>query len=124
MRDKKYRNGGNITFNENGDTITDASRVSEIFNYIFVNVATDIGFNDDVHVVSASDAIKRHDQHLSVKRIREYYQDRIKDFDFHVVDTKTIMQMIKNINHRKATGWDNIPGKLIRIAYMEIPIPI
>ena len=103
-------------------TITDASRVSEIFNDFFVNVATDIGFNDDV--VSASDAIKRHDQHPSVKRIREYYRDKIKDFDFHVVDTETVMQMIKNINHRKATGCDNIPGKLIRIAHREISIPI
>ena len=114
MSDKKYRNGGNITLNENGETITDASRVSEIFNDSFVNVATDIAFNDDV--VSASDAIKWHDQHPSVKRIREYYQDKIKDFDFHVVDTETVMQMIKNINPRKATGCDNIPGKLIRIA--------
>ena len=34
----------------------------------FVNIATDIGFNDDV--VYVSDAIKRHDQHPSVKRIR------------------------------------------------------
>ena len=34
------------------------------------------------------------------------------------------MQMIKNINPRKATGCDNIPGKLIRIAYREISIPI
>ena len=120
MSDKKYRNGGNITLNENGETITDASRVSEIFNDFYVNVATDIGFNDDV--VSASDAIRRHDQHPSVKRIREYYRDKIKDF--HVVDTETVMQMIKNINHRKATGCDNIPGKLIRIAYREISIPI
>ena len=61
-----------------------------------------------------------HDQHPSVKRIR----DKIKDFDFHVVDTDTMMQMIKNINPRKATGCDNIPGKLIRIAYGEISIPI
>ena len=35
MSDKKYRNGGNITLNENGETITDASRVSEIFNDFF-----------------------------------------------------------------------------------------
>ena len=122
MSDKKYRNGGNITLNENGETITDASRVSEIFNDIFVNVATDIGFNDDV--VSASDVIRRLDQHPSVKRIRGYYRDKIKDFDFHVVDTETVMQMIKNINPRKATGCDNIPGKLIRIAYREISIHI
>ena len=35
MSDKKYRNGGNIALNENGETITDASRMSEIFNDFF-----------------------------------------------------------------------------------------
>ena len=35
MSDKKYRNDGNITLNENVETITDASRVSEIFNDFF-----------------------------------------------------------------------------------------
>ena len=35
MSDKKYRNCRNITLNENGETITDASRVSEIFNDFF-----------------------------------------------------------------------------------------
>ena len=38
----------------------------------FINIATNIGLND-----------------------------KIKDFDFHVVDTETMMQMIKNVNPRK-----------------------
>ena len=122
MSDKTYRNGGNVTLIENGETITDGSRQSEISNDLFVNIATDIGFNDCV--VSASDAIKRHDQYPSIKRIREYYHDKITDFNFHVVDTETVMQMIKNINPRKATLCDNIPGELNRIAYREISIPI
>ena len=32
MSDKKYRNGGNITLNGNGETISDASRMFDIFN--------------------------------------------------------------------------------------------
>ena len=55
MSDKKHRNGGNVTLNENGETVTDVSRVCEIFNDFFVDIAIDIGFNDDV--ISASDAI-------------------------------------------------------------------
>ena len=94
----------------------------ELCGDFIVYIATDIGFNDDV--ISAPDAIRRHDQHPSVKRIGEYYHDTINDFDFHVVDTETVMQMIKNINHRKVTGCDNIPGKLIRIAFRECSIPI
>ena len=122
MSEKKYRNGGNITTNENGATMKDTFRVSEIFNDFFVNIATNIGFYDDV--ISASDAIRRHDQHPSAKRIKAYYHGKIKNFDFHVVDTETVMQMIKIINPRRATGCENIPGKLIRIALGETSIPI
>ena len=34
------------------------------------------------------------------------------------------MQSIKDIEPKKATGYDNMPGKLIRIAYRELPVPI
>ena len=34
------------------------------------------------------------------------------------------MQNIKNINPKKATGYDNIPGKMIKIAYRELSVPI
>ena len=94
MSDKKYRNGGDKWKWWNHYRCFPS--VWNIQRLFFVNIATDIGFNDDV--VSASDAITRHDQHSSVKRIREYYHDKIKDFDFHVVDTDTVKQMIQNIN--------------------------
>ena len=34
------------------------------------------------------------------------------------------MSMIKNIKPRKATGYDNIPGKLIEITHHELSIPL
>ena len=34
------------------------------------------------------------------------------------------MSMTKNINPRKATGYDNIPRKLIKIAHHELSIPL
>ena len=34
------------------------------------------------------------------------------------------MQNIKNINPKKATGYDNIPGKMIKMAYRELSVPI
>ena len=46
----------------------------------FVNNATNIGFNDDV--VFASDAIRWHNQHPSVKRIRENYHHKSRTSTF------------------------------------------
>ena len=47
------------------------------------------------------------------------YHDKIKYF---AVGTDIVIQMIKNINPGKAAGFDNIPGKLIRITYKKISI--
>ena len=36
----------------------------------------------------------------------------------------TVMSMSKNTNPKKATGYDNIPGKLIEITHHELSIPL
>ena len=38
MSDKKFRNGGGIIIEEAGETISEASKVSEIFNDFFISV--------------------------------------------------------------------------------------
>ena len=45
MSDKKFRNGGKIILNENGETKTDAAEVSEIVNDFFISIASEIGHN-------------------------------------------------------------------------------
>ena len=57
----------------------------------------------------------------SVEKIKtSVYKDDVRTFDFHTVDADTVMSMIKNINPRKATRYNNIPGKLIQIAHREL----
>ena len=53
-----------------------------------------------------------------------YNHDKIKDFDFHAHDNETVMQMMINMNPKKTTDCDNIPGKVIQIAHMGVPIAI
>ena len=57
-------------------------------------------------------------------RKKSYYKDDIRTFDFHTVDAGTVKLMNKNIYPRKATGYDNIPGKLIKIAHHSLSIPL
>ena len=122
MSDKKFQNGSSIILEDNDETISDASRVSEIFNDFFVSVASEIGFEEDI--TSTKDVIDKYQSHPSVDKIKSYYKYDIRTFDFHTVDAGTVMSMIKNINPRKATGYDNIPGKLIKIAHQELSIPL
>ena len=118
MSDKKFRNGGNIILNEYGETKTDAAEVSEIFNDFFISTASEIGHNEDI--ASVPQAIDEYADHPSVMMIKRQYDNVIENFDFHSVDANDVMIILKNINPTKATGYDLIPGKLIRIAHREL----
>ena len=122
MSDKKFRNGGNIILNENGETKTDAAEVSEIFNDFFISTASEIGHNEDI--ASVPQAIDEYANHPSVMMIKRHYDNVIENFDFHSVDANDVMIILKNINPTKATGYDLIPGKLIRIAHRELSAPL
>ena len=72
MSDKKFRNGGGIILEEGEETISEASKVSEIFNDFFISVASEIGFDEDI--VSVTDAINEYNTHPSIEKIKEYYK--------------------------------------------------
>ena len=119
--ENRSKDAKNITLNENQKVITDQSEISNIFNTHFVNVANEIGFPDEI--TSAEDSIARHSHHQSILKIRSKY-DHLKDtFCFQHIEPDTIMLYLKNINARKATGFDNIPGKLLKIAHEPLSIP-
>ena len=84
MSDKKFRNGGDIILNENGETKTDAAEVSEIFNDFFISTASEIGHNEDI--ASVPQAIDEYTNHPSVIMIKRHYDNVIENFDFHSVD--------------------------------------
>ena len=118
MSDKKFQNGCGITLEEDGETISEASKVSEVFNEFFISVASEIGL--DENIVSVTDAIHKYKGQPSVEQIKKNYSDDIRNFDFQSVDADSVMLLIKKLDSKKATGYDNIPGKLIKIAHQEL----
>ena len=93
-----------------------------IFNDFFISVASEIGFDEDI--VSVTDAINEYNTHPSIEKIKAYYKNDIRYFDFQTVVADTVMLMIKNLDSKKATSYDNIPGKLIKVAHRELGNPL
>ena len=122
MSDKKFQNGCGITLEEDGETISEASKVSEVFNDFFISVASEIDL--DENFASVTDAIHKYKGHPSVEQIKKHYSDDIRNFDFQSVDADSVMLMIKKLDSKKATGYDNIPGKLIKIVHQELANPL
>ena len=48
MSDNKFQNGCGIVLEEDGETISEASEVSEIFNDFFVSVASEIDLDENI----------------------------------------------------------------------------
>ena len=122
ITDNKSKGTGFITLNENSTLITEPSRVSEIFNDHFVNVASKIGFPDSI--ASVNSALSKHSNHPSILKIKDKFREAENTFSFQCVDSHSIMLMLKKFNPRKATGYDNIPCKILRLAHQELSRPL
>ena len=121
LTDKKFKGNNTIILNENDKTVTDSCEVAEIFNKYFVSIASEIGPPDPI--ISADEAISTHQNHPSVIKIREKHSELYNSFSFHAVNPEEIMVYMKQFNIKKATGYDNIPGKIIRLAQKELSVP-
>ena len=80
MTDKKNKNGGKTVLQEGDETIANNHQIANIFNDYFSNIASNIGFNDDI--MPAGDVIFDHQNHPSILKIREMHAIIDDDFDF------------------------------------------
>ena len=122
LSDKRKKGSSTISLNEGGKIVNDPAEVAKIFNNYYSNIASTIGFDDKI--VSVENALDKHKHHSSIVMIKEKRQDTQECFDFHVVNSDTVKMHLKNFNPRKATGYDNIPGKIIKLACNELAKPL
>ena len=122
ITDGKSKSSNMISLNDNENIVTDPNKVSEILNDHFVNVAEKIGFSDSIISVNAT--IENHSKHISILKINEKFPSALNSFVFKTVSPSEIMVYSKSFNPRKATGFDNIPCKLLRLACKELSSPL
>ena len=96
--------------------------IAEIFNAYFSSIASEIGFNNE-HA-TPDEAISAYHNHSSIVKIRDAYGDSMQSFNFQTVNHNCVARKLQMINIRKATGYDNIPAKLLRLAQNELTHPI
>ena len=122
MTNKNSKKNCNIILSEADQMVVDNEKVADIFNKHFSTIASTIGFPDRIDTTNS--AIDKHRNHASVVKIKGKFSDRIDSFCFTTVSHDMINRKLRNINGRKATGYDNIPGKLLRLAHSELAFPL
>ena len=109
----------NIILREKDDIVNDAKSVAKIFNEYFTGIASDIGFNDPIPDDYGKDEvlislIAKYDNHPSIIAIQSAVLEH-GTFEFEQVDINQIYQILVNMNDKKATGYDGIPCKLLKL---------
>ena len=66
------------------------------------------------------DAIAEYINHPSVLKIKDMYKISDDSFHFTSVDVCTIDKKLCNVDNKKSQGYDNIPGKLLRLAHSAL----
>ena len=106
---------------EKGNTLSEDEKIAEPFNKFFGNIIRNLNISinseilEDVsmiqdHIIAAIEKYKRHPSILTIKkhiRVESY-------FDFKHIDDKTMTEVLKVLNAKKAKQENNIPIKLIK----------
>lgn len=114
----------NISLLHDDKVTSDPTKVCNIFNEYFSNVADSIGNETPIRDgENIDDILKSYKDHDSVKLIRSTFPN-VPGFEFRHVAECEVRQLLKNVDPRKATGCDGVPPKLLKAAANELALPI
>ena len=71
------------------------------------------GSNNDKFTVET--IIKTYENHPSIKLLKEHIQKGNNDFNIKVANVEQIINIIKSLNPKKATGPNKIPIKIVKL---------
>ena len=104
-----------IILQENENLITNQTEISDLFNNFFINVASDIG----------KDSVKVDANHPSIIEIQKMNREHFcEDFDFKPIPENFVVKQIVKLGIKKATGYDQISPKILKLANQAIEEPI
>lgn len=123
ISDKGNNGSDRISLIENNVIVNNSKEVGDIFNVFYKNVTKHIGEDDTIDVdESIQDIIKCHESHKSVKFIKTKAVNG--NFSFNIVKRDDVSKKLKNLNSKKATGYDSIPPKLLKIGADVLTGPV
>ena len=123
LSNKSGLNCSDITLVEGDHIITDDSKIAKIFNDYYVNIIKHTSGNkptcvaDNLPPGSSCDDIlkeisKTFSNHPSIKMIKSKGPNQT--FSMKMVTESEVLNVLKKIDAKKATGFDNIPPKIIK----------
>ena len=118
----------NIIILQNGNEIvTNPQEVATIFNDHFISKTDQVGrpdeimfdFANDTHIPQVDRCYEFYQHHSSITEIKKRFTSTTH-FQFVHVTVKEVEKHMQNLNIAKATGPDDIPARVIKVAAKQL----
>ncbi len=120
MKETSALKNDHIELLENGTIVTDEIQVVNILNTYFAKSGNVNNITDTV-IFPIESTISQHKQHPSISRIQGNYRNPASEpFNFKPVSAKDIQLHMNKLDIKKATGFDNLPAKLLKYATEQL----
>jgi hypothetical protein len=103
---------------KDGEVFTQPKVVASLFNDYFTDIAKHIGSDDSLNYDdNVMTCLLTHEKHDSVINIKNFTNSREtnNEFTFHSVSYENIKLYLNKMKTNKATGWDLLPSRLLKI---------
>ena len=114
---KSYNRNDTIILMKDEEVFTNPTVVASLFNNYFTDIAKNIGNEDTYnHDDNVSSCLMKHYKHDSVINIKSFMKSKTKsEFNFHYVTVDVIWSYLHEMKCNKATGWDLLPSRLLKL---------
>ena len=122
----KSKSRRNILLKENDNIVTNTPELCEIFAHFFSTVANSIGSPDHIDMSQGnflSVTLDKHTNHESIKAIMDKHKQNVI-FDFKEVDVDYVYKILCKLNIHKATGYNNVPPKMVKLCAEELSVTL
>ena len=123
ITDKTKSNYQNIMLYEGNSLISDPHQVANTFNKYFINVTDDTRESEYVSNMEVNEIISHYENHPSIKLINDN-QTNAQSFNFGTVCASLICKKLKCLKTKKASGFDNISPKFLKIAATNLSLTL
>ncbi len=122
----KPKSRRHIVLKEDDHIITDTSEICNIFIKFFSTIANSIGPDDQIDMTDGdylAKTLAKHSNHVSVSAIEKHHKNH-NMFRFKMVSSNYVHKIINKLNENKATGFDNVPPKVVKMCADELSVTI
>ena len=101
-----------IMLREGDEIVSDSQSVANVFNEYFETIVRQSGIGDDIDEMTINEITAKYENHDSIQTLRGSAL-LANNFRFNHVTVQYTSKMLRQVDTKKSTGYDQLPAKLV-----------